>query len=81
MIKGTKLGESVWIRVPGERRAKYVFLGNIYMPPESKTRVKEIQKKFGDVAVIVQKYTWYKARRSSTGGIVESENWKSKQPE
>ncbi|MEO9966262.1 MAG: hypothetical protein ABJF11_10765 [Reichenbachiella sp.] len=46
----------VWIKVPGERGAKYYFLGNIYMPPESKNTIKDIQRKFGEVAVDVQKY-------------------------
>ena len=56
VIKDTKFDESMWTRVPGERGAKYVFLGNIYMLPESKSTVKEIQRKFGEVAVDVQKY-------------------------
>ena len=56
VIKDTKFDESMWTRVPGERGAKYVFLGNIYMLPESKSTVKEIQRKFGEVDVDVQKY-------------------------
>ena len=43
--------------MPGGRGAKYDFLGNIYMPPESKNTRKNIQRKFGEVAVEdVQKY-------------------------
>ena len=56
-IKHTKFDENIWIWVPGERGAKYVFLGNIYMPPESTRSVKYIQRKFGEIAVHVQKYT------------------------
>ena len=54
VIKDTKFDESIWIRVPGERGAKYFSLGNIYMPPESKSTVKEIRRKLGKVAVDVQ---------------------------
>ena len=42
--------------MPGGRGAKYDFLGNIYMPPESKNTKKYIQRKFGEVAVDVQEY-------------------------
>ena len=42
------------------------FLGNMCMPPESKITVKEIQRKFGEVAVDVQKCK--KARRSGISG-------------
>ena len=42
VIKDTKFDENVWTRVPGERGAKYFILGNICMPPESKSMVKEI---------------------------------------
>ena len=56
VISDTKFDESIWLRVPGERGAKDFFLGNIYMPPESKSTVKEIQRKFGEVAADVQKY-------------------------
>ena len=65
-IKDTKFDESIWIRVPGERGAKYFFSGDIYMPPESKSTVKgDIQRKFGEVAVDIHKY---KRQRSSISG-------------
>ena len=56
MVKDAKFDESILITVPGERGAKYCVLGNIYVPPESKSTVKEIQRKFGEVAVDAQKY-------------------------
>ena len=36
-----KNDESIWIRVRGERGAKRFFLGNIYMPTESKSTLKK----------------------------------------
>ena len=56
VVKDTNFDESIWIRVQGERGAKSFFIGNVYMPPESKSTVTEIQRKFGEVAVDVQKY-------------------------
>ena len=43
--------------VKGTRRAgnEDLFVGNIYMPPESKSTVNVIQQRFGDVATDVQK--------------------------
>ena len=67
VIKDTKFDESRWIDIPGERGAKCYFLGNIYMPPESKNTMKYIQRKFGEVAVDERKHK-KKARRSSTSG-------------
>ena len=55
VIEDTKFDESIWLRVPGERRVKYFFLGNMYMPPESMSTVKEMQK-FREISVDVQKY-------------------------
>ena len=46
VIEDTKFDERVWVRVPGDRGAKHVFVGNIYMSPESKNIVKDIQRKF-----------------------------------
>ena len=44
-----------WYQGNGERNV--FFLGNIYTPPESKSKAKEIQRKFREVAVVdVQKY-------------------------
>ena len=37
----------------GERN---ISLENIYMPPESRNTVKEIQKKFGEIALDLLKY-------------------------
>ena len=56
MIDDTKFDESIWIRVPGERGKRDMFVGNIYMPPESKSRVSDIQRRFGEIAEDVQKY-------------------------
>ena len=56
VIEDVKYDENIWTRVPGERGAKHLFLGNIYMPPQSKSTVKEIQNKFGEIAVDAQKY-------------------------
>ena len=39
-----------------ERGAKYFFFGNIQMPPESKSTVKEIQRNFGEAAVDRRKH-------------------------
>ena len=33
-----------------------MFVGNIYMPPESKSRVSDIQRRFEEIAEDVQKY-------------------------
>ena len=56
VIDDTKFDESIWIRVPGERGKRDMFVGNIYMPPESKSRVSDIQRRFGEIAEDVQKY-------------------------
>ena len=45
MVKGTR----------EERGAEDIILGNIFMPPESKSTVKEMQKKFEEIAVDLQK--------------------------
>ena len=45
VMKDTKFDASTWIKIPGERGAKYYLLGNIYMPPESKNTIKYIQRK------------------------------------
>ena len=55
VVKDTNFDESIWIRVQGERGAKSFFIGNVYMPPESKSTVTEIQRKFGEVAVDVER--------------------------
>ena len=39
-----------------ERGATVFFLGKIYMPPESKSTVKEVQKNFGEISVDLQKH-------------------------
>ena len=44
------------MKVTGERGANYFSYGNICMPPESKSAAKEIQRKFGEIAVGIQKY-------------------------
>ena len=36
VIDDTKFDESTWIRVPGERGKRDMFVGNIYMPSEAK---------------------------------------------
>ena len=59
VIRGTNFDEKTYlvrIKIPGGRGEKYNFLDNIYMPPESKSTVKDIRRKFGRVAVDVQKY-------------------------
>ena len=56
MIEDTNYDENVWSRVRGEREAKCFFLGNIYMPPESKSTVNVIQKKFGEITVDLRNY-------------------------
>ena len=60
VIKDPKFDESIRIRAPGERGAVFSLrkhnIYNIYTPSESKSTAKEIQRKFGQVAVDVQKY-------------------------
>ena len=56
VMKDTKFDESMWLRVPEERGTKDLFVGNIYMPPESKITVNGIQQRFGEIATDVQKY-------------------------
>ena len=56
VVKDTNFDERIWIKIPGERGAQYYFLGNIYMNSESKNMINDIQRKFGEVAVEVQKY-------------------------
>jgi len=56
VMKDTTFDESIWLRVPGERGTKDFFVGNIYMPPESKSTVNRIQQIFGEIATDVQKY-------------------------
>lgn len=55
MIEDIKLDKRIWIKKPREREAKKHFVGNVYMPPESKNAIKEMQRKFGEVAVKVHK--------------------------
>ena len=54
IIDGTKFDESIWVRVPGERGKRDIFVGSIYMPPESKRRVNDIQRSIGKTAEDVQ---------------------------
>ena len=42
--------------MPGEREAKEFLLGHIYMPPESKSTAKDIQRQFDEAARGVSKY-------------------------
>ena len=56
VISDTKFNESMWIRVPGERGRKDMFVGNVYMPPESKNMVKDIRIGFEEVAADVQNF-------------------------
>ena len=56
VTKYTKFDENIWIKIPGERGAKCYFLVNLYMPPESKNTITYLQRKFGEVAVDVQRY-------------------------
>ena len=56
VMKDTKFDENIWLRVPGERGTKDIFVGNIYMPPESKSTVNGIQQRFVEIATDVQKY-------------------------
>ena len=42
VIDDTKFDENIWIRVPGERGKRDIFVGNVHVPPESKSRVKDI---------------------------------------
>ena len=67
VIEDRKCDKSIWLRVAGEKGAKYFFVGNIYMPPESKSTVKETQKKFGEIAVDLQQHK----RRISISGRFE----------
>ena len=55
VIDDTKCDESTWIRVPGERGKKDIYVGNVYMPPESESSVNNIQRRFGEIAEDVQK--------------------------
>ena len=56
VIKDTKFDESIWIRAPGERGAILFILGNISMPPGTRSTGKEIQRKIGEVEADVQTY-------------------------
>ena len=48
VIDDTKFDESIWIRVPGERGKRYIFIcWDVYMPLESKNSVNNIQRGFG----------------------------------
>ena len=55
VIDDTKFDESIWIRIPGERGKRDIFVGNVYIPPESKGSVNDIQRRFGEIAEDVQK--------------------------
>ena len=56
VMKDTKFDEKIWLRLPGERRTKDRFIGNIYLLPESKSTVNGIHQRFGEKATDVQKY-------------------------
>ena len=53
-MEDTKYDESIWMRVPGERGTKRFSSGNFYVHPGSTSTVKEIQKKFREIAVDLQ---------------------------
>ena len=44
VTQDTIFDEGMWTKIP-EPGAKYYFLGNVYMPPQSKNAVKDIQRK------------------------------------
>lgn len=50
VIDCTLFDKSIWKRLPGERETRDVFVGHICMPPESRTRVNDIQQRFGEIA-------------------------------
>ena len=56
VVEDTKYDESIRLRVPRETGAIFFFSGNMYMPLESNNMVKEIQKKFGEIAVDLQEF-------------------------
>ena len=48
----TKFDDSIWIRVPGERKAILFFLRNMYTPPESNSTVEETKRYFGEIITV-----------------------------
>lgn len=46
VIEDTKSDENIRMKVPGKRRAKDFFVEDINMPPESKSTVNDIQRRF-----------------------------------
>lgn len=56
VMEDTEFNGSIWIRVPGERGKKGFSLGSIYAPPEAKRMTGDIQRRFGKMAALVQKY-------------------------
>ena len=67
VIKDTKFDESIWVKIPGERGAKYYLVGNIYMPPRveeyDKRYTEEVRRSSSSSCTEVKE-----ARRSSTSG-------------
>ena len=82
VVQGTKVDGVTRIRVLGERGA-FLFcvpLGNIYMRPESKSAVKEMQRKVGEVVVDVQKYKRQGELTLLIVGDFDSKIWKASNP-
>lgn len=75
IMKYTKFEESIWLRVSGEWGMKDLFVGNIYMPPESKSTVNEIQQIFGEISTKVYKY---ETGGSDVSGRLKYKGWKSR---
>ena len=53
MVK-TEFEESLWLRIPGKRGEKYLFLGNVHVPP--KNVASKAQGDFGQIGQDVQRF-------------------------
>ena len=54
VVVKTEFEESLWLRIPGERGEKDLFLRNVYVPP--KNVASKDQEDFGQIGQHVQRF-------------------------
>ncbi|CAB1110306.1 unnamed protein product [Ectocarpus sp. CCAP 1310/34] len=57
VVVKTEFEESLWLKIPGERGEKDLFLGNVYVPPSSKKVASKAQENFGQIGEDVQRFS------------------------
>ncbi|CAB1105049.1 unnamed protein product [Ectocarpus sp. CCAP 1310/34] len=57
VVVKTEFEESLWLKIPGERGEKDLFLGNEYVAPSSKKVASKAQENFGQIGEDVQRFS------------------------